>query len=125
MDRVFALLGETGSEELVANGCLLLASKFEEHDSKTPMLTDLQAASRYRLSYEQLVGVQSELLSLLDFDLMALTPQHFLSQLFATGLIASIDAKASRKDVSERTLVKVREYAQVFCDLAAEHYELS
>lgn len=55
---------------------------------------------------------------------MALTPYHFLTQLFATGMIISIDQKQTSKDISERTLVKVREYAQFFCDLLTEHYDI-
>ena len=56
--------------------------------------------------------MQAELLTLLDFDLMAVTPYHVLSLLFATGMIVSTDQKkAVEKDISERTLVKVREYA--------------
>lgn len=50
-------------------------------------------------------------MTLLDFDLMALTPYHFLQQLFATGLVLSNDSKQiSEKEITERTLVKVHEY---------------
>jgi hypothetical protein len=47
MDRVFSLLGgaETdvspSSHELIANGCILLAAKFEELDMKIPLIVDL------------------------------------------------------------------------------------
>ena len=61
---------------------------------------------------------------MLDFDFMALTPYHVLTQFFASGLIVSCDLKLSDKDISERTLVKVREYAQFFCDVATEHYQI-
>ncbi len=63
-------------------------------------------------------------MSILDFDLMVLTPYHFLSQLFATGVIISSDQKDCDKDISERTLVKVRAYAQYFCDLLTENYHI-
>ncbi len=33
--------------------------------------------------------------------------------------------RISDKDISERTLVKVREYSQFFCDLVAEHYTIT
>lgn len=82
-------------------------------------------ASKFKLSYHQLKGVQAELLTMLDFDLMALTPYHFIAQLFATGLIMSNDSKnISDKDITERTLVKIREYTQFFCDIATEHYQI-
>lgn len=70
---------------------MLLAAKFEELDMKIPLIMDLQATSKYKLGYHQLKGVQSELLTLLDFDLMAVTPYHVLSLLFATGLLVSTD----------------------------------
>ena len=132
LDRVFSLLGGNPADiaidsyELITNGCMLLAAKFEELDMKIPLIQDLQVASRFKLGYQQLRGVQNELLTLLDFDLMALTPYHVISQLFATGLILSNDSKRlSDKDITERTLVKVREYTQFFCDIAAEHYSIS
>ncbi len=68
--------------------------------------------------------MQNELLTLLDFDLMALTPQHVLNQLLANGVIVSCDQKQSEKDISERTLVKVKEYAQFLCDVVAEQYTI-
>lgn len=84
LDRVFSLLGGQPNEvspssyDLIANGCLLLAAKFEELDMKIPLIEDLIVTSRFKLTYPQLKGVQSELLTLLDFDLMALTPYHVL-----------------------------------------------
>lgn len=45
--------------------------------------------------------------------------------MFATGLILSNDSKRiSDKDITERTLVKVKEYTQFFCDMMAEHYNI-
>lgn len=131
LDRVFNLLGGNPSDiaidsyNLIANGCILLAAKFEELDMKIPLIQDLQVMSKFKLSYHQLRGVQAELLTLLDFDLMALTPFHFVQQLFATGLILSNDSKQkSEKDITERTLVKVREYTQFLCDAVQEHYNI-
>ena len=60
---MFSLLGGDPSEvainsyDLIANGCMLLAAKFEELDMKIPLIQDLQAASRYKLSYHQLKDV--------------------------------------------------------------------
>lgn len=95
LDRVFCLCGDISppSHELVANGCILLAAKFEELDMNIPMLADFQIASKFKISYHQLKGIESELLTILDFDLMALTPLHFLNQLNASGILLSSDAK--------------------------------
>lgn len=83
LDRTFSACKESDinlkSFDLIANGCLLLAAKFEELDMKIPSIVDLQIANKFKISYEQLRGIESELLMILDFDLMALTPYHFLS----------------------------------------------
>ena len=56
---------------------------------------------------------------------MAITPYHVVQQLFATGLILSNDSKRiSDKDITERTLVKVKEYTICFCDTLTEHYNI-
>lgn len=36
----------------------------------------------------------------------------------------SCDIKATGKDLSERTLIKLREYANMLCDAATEHYDI-
>jgi hypothetical protein len=46
MDRIFSICSRNSdvskqSYDLIANGCLLLASKFEELDMKIPMIIDL------------------------------------------------------------------------------------
>lgn len=46
---------------------------------KIPLIVDLQIANKFKLSYSMLRGIESELLMILDFDLMALTPYHFLN----------------------------------------------
>ncbi len=57
LDRVFNLLGgnpediAVDSYELIANGCMLLAAKFEELDMKIPLIQDLQVTSKFKLSY--------------------------------------------------------------------------
>lgn len=67
------------SYDLIASGCLLLASKFEELDMNIPMIGDVQVATKFKQSYHMLKGIQNELLMILDFDLMALTPYHILN----------------------------------------------
>jgi hypothetical protein len=56
----------------------MLAAKFEELDMNIPMLFDVQIANKFKITYHQLKGIEQELLVLLDFDFMALTPLHFL-----------------------------------------------
>jgi hypothetical protein len=68
---------------------------------KIPMIGDLQVANKFKISYEQIKSIESELLMILDFDLMALTPYHFLTQLIASGLLFSTDNKASGKNLTD------------------------
>jgi Cyclin, C-terminal domain/Cyclin, N-terminal domain len=56
MDRVFSLMGgttgvEVESYDLISYGCMILAAKFEELDMKIPLIQDLMAASKFKLSY--------------------------------------------------------------------------
>ncbi|CDW87491.1 cyclin-j-like protein [Stylonychia lemnae] len=126
MDRVFSVCPDIAAQsyDLIANGCLMLAAKFEELDQNIPMLFDLQIANKFKITYHQLKGVEAELLVLLDFDFMALTPIHFLKHLHATGLLISSDQKLTGIEITEKTLFKVKEYAFQFCEAACEHYEL-
>lgn len=93
---------------------------------KIPMIMDLVALGKYKLfSFHQLRGVQNELITMLDFDLMVLTPWHFIEQMFATGVIVSRDQKIQiEKDISEKTMVKVRAYASFLCDIITEQYDI-
>ena len=53
MDRVFSLCGNIAQQsyELIANGCIILAAKFEELDMNIPMLIDFQIANKFKVSY--------------------------------------------------------------------------
>jgi len=102
----------------------MLAAKFEELDMNIPMVFDVQLANKFKVTYHQLKGIENELLLLLDFDLMVLTPLHFLNQLHASGLVISSDSKNTGRDISEKTLFKVKEYAYHFCEAALESYDL-
>lgn len=81
------------SYELIGNGCLLLASKFEELDMNIPLIIDFMIANKFKITYGMLKGIQSELVTILDFDLMGLTPYHFITQLFSMGVSFSYEKK--------------------------------
>ena len=40
------------SYDLIANGCLLLAAKFEELDMNIPSIVELQIANKFKITYE-------------------------------------------------------------------------
>lgn len=64
---------------LIANGCLMLAAKFDELDMNIPLLMDLQHANKFKLSYETLKAIEGELLMILDFDFMSVTSYSALN----------------------------------------------
>ena len=56
---------------------------------------------------------------------MSITPMHIiLHGLLPNGLLFSSDLKSNGKDVSERTLTKLRLYTLFFCDIVCESYQL-
>lgn len=61
---------------------------------------------------------------ILDFDLMCLTPFHFIMQLFASGVIFSCDTKQNQKDLTERTFLKIKEYSLYFAECVNEYYNI-
>lgn len=103
----------------------MLAAKFDELDMNIPLIIDLQVANKFKVGYEMLKAIEGELVMILDFDLMSLTPYNVLTSLFASGTVFSSDIKSNGKDITESTLIKLREYAYFFCDQAAESYEIS
>jgi hypothetical protein len=128
LDRVFSACTagiDAETYKLIANGCIMLAAKFDELDMNIPMVVDMQVANKFKVGYEMLKAIEGELLMILDFDLMCLTPYTILNQLFASGIVWSSDNKSNGKDITERTLLKLKEYSYFFCDCAAEYYVLS
>jgi len=45
------------SYDLISNGCLMLASKFEELDINIPMIIDFLLVNKFRISYNMLKGI--------------------------------------------------------------------
>ena len=57
----------------------MLAAKFDELDMNIPLLIDVQVANKFKVSYEMLKAIEGELVMILDFDLMSLTPYTVLN----------------------------------------------
>lgn len=102
----------------------MLAAKFDELDMNIPLLIDIQVANKFKVSYEMLKAIEGELVMILDFDFMSLTPYNLLTQLFASGIVFSCDNKSNGKELSERTLLKLKQYAHFFCDNTTEYYDI-
>ena len=61
IDRVFSVCAndeiKEQSYDLIANGCLLLASKFEELDMNIPFIVDIQIANKFKITYHQVKAI--------------------------------------------------------------------
>ena len=57
LDRVFGMFQDgdmsinPAAYDLIANGCLLIAAKFEELDMNIPMMFDIQVANKFKITY--------------------------------------------------------------------------
>ena len=61
---------------------MLIASKFDELDDNIPMVRDFQRATKFVFSYTQIISSEADLLTkVLKWDLMVLTPLHFVYSL--------------------------------------------
>jgi hypothetical protein len=57
----------------------------------------------------------------LDFNLMLLTPYHFLKAIFSSGAIFS---NTKSRKVSQKVVRQVREYAFYYLDAVTEDYHI-
>ena len=101
-------------------GCLVLASKFDELDMNIPMMVDYVNVSKCPISYDMLRNIESELLMILEFDIMLPTPLVCVRAMLACGIVFDSDRKAGREQISAKTLKKVREFSLFFCNTVVE-----
>ncbi len=122
-DRTFSICQSgilPASYDLIALGCLVIAAKFDELDMNIPMMMDFICISKAPYSYENLRSIESELLTILEFDLMQPTVYICLKALLACGVVYDSDKKKGKSKISEKSLVKVREYAYFFGNTVVE-----
>lgn len=65
--------------------CLLLASKYDELDDRIPFIIDLTRVLKNvaTLKHSEVLKMESKLLFAFDWDLMIITPLHFVYSLSA------------------------------------------
>lgn len=69
-----------------------IASKYDEIDRNIPYIKEFgQVSSRARFSCAQVIKRETEMLNILQWDLLALCPMYFLSALQAHGMLFSDD----------------------------------
>jgi hypothetical protein len=65
---------------LLALSCLLIASKYDELDDKIPFIIDMSKILKkiVQINHEEMIKLETEILFSFNFDLMILTPLHFV-----------------------------------------------
>lgn len=126
---------------LACNHNILNSAKYDELDDNIPMIKDFQRITRGAFSWEEVVGCEADLLSRLNWNLVVLTPLHFMYSCLGMGIVSEIDrqcnqskdhVKANKENsssifeesqtliaVDPKTLRSVRKYAEFFADLSA------
>ena len=80
--------------------CLLLASKYDELDDRIPFINDLINIYKnvVKIEHKEVIQLETQLLFTFDFDLMILTPLHFVYSLVAQGVVfADTDSIRNKK----------------------------
>jgi hypothetical protein len=69
--------------------CLLLAAKYDELDDKIPFINDLAkiAKNSVNLRHADVIRLETKLLFAFKWELMILTPLHFVHSICAQGFI--------------------------------------
>ena len=84
---------------------LLLASKYDELDDNIPPLKDFLRAVKSRSSatfeYDDVIAYEACLLRRLNWDLMVVTPLHFIHSLAGMGVVFDTDRLAPPLDPAE------------------------
>jgi|JI9StandDraft_1071089.scaffolds.fasta_scaffold142697_1 hypothetical protein len=68
----------------------MIASKYDELDDNIPFIRDFKAVSSWaNFSWEQVTRCEDRILKLLDWDLVALSPENFTSAILSFGIVFS------------------------------------
>ena len=118
--------------------CLLLAAKYDELDDKIPFINDLARLVKnvVTVRHADMIRMETKLLFAFGFDLMIITPIHFVYSISAQGFIfEGVDqvlpksirnhksqketlAKQEKKQVTKKLSQNARKYAEFFADLS-------
>ncbi|CAG9334194.1 CCNJL_4 [Blepharisma stoltei] len=99
---------------------LLVAAKSEEGDENVPRFHQLVRFTQN--SVATLKRLELELLTTLKWQIVVVTPLHFIYFYTSHGVVFINDAIGASR-VNERTASYVRKYAEFFADLALQEHE--
>eukprot|EP00347_Sterkiella_histriomuscorum_P015658 403356188 len=130
---------------LLAITCLLLASKYDELDDKIPFIIDLSKVLKkvVNINHSEVLRLETEILFSFNFELMIVTPLHFVQSILSQGCVfeysdhltskestiqkskrdSSINLK-EKKQITNKVLDNLRKYAEFFADLSTHIYDL-
>lgn len=88
------------SLELTAIGCVFVASKFDELDNNIPFLKDFIKAAKFMFKYDEIIQEEKRLCELFNWQLLVLSPLHFVYSLLSMGVIFDDDKYKNDKGES-------------------------
>ena len=87
------------SLELSAIGCVFIASKFDELDNNIPFLKDFIKAAKYMFKYAEIIKEEAALVEKFNWQLLVVSPLHFVYSLLSMGVIFEDDRLESCRDL--------------------------
>lgn len=69
----------------------MLASKYDELDARIPMISDYQRLGRYTFTLKELLESEGATLMTLNWNMITVTPLHFVQSLSGMGFIFEDD----------------------------------
>lgn len=132
LDAAVAKLGDQYIKptrlQLMATACILTAAKMEENDGQVPSVYELNRCCQDGYSPQLIVKMESLLLDLLDWNLVVLTPRHFL-ELYEGGgalVVQPFEEFVNNTTIPPLKMASVqryqREYAEFFVDLCLHDF---
>ena len=116
------------SLELSAIGCVFIASKFDELDNNIPFLKDFIKAAKFMFKYDEIIQEEKRLCEKFDWQLLVVSPLHFVYSLLSMGVVFEDDKykneKGELREMDQEQLKKMRKGTEFFSDLSAKDYEL-
>ncbi|CDW90558.1 n-terminal domain containing protein [Stylonychia lemnae] len=130
---------------VLAVTCLLLASKYDELDDRIPFINDMSKILKKiaSINHADVLKLETEVLFSLNWDLIVITPLHFVYSITSQGCVFeqsdNVQLKIQNKNklktesslqirekrpINSKTLQNLRKYAEFFADLSTHLYEL-
>ena len=109
--------------------CIFFSAKYCEKDSRGPTAQDIFILSNKQFTAQQVIRNETNVLQVLNWDIMLSSPIDFLNVYLALGILFSNDRVPVPQNPQEmdvpnsKTLEYVRKYCEFFADMCLQEYE--